>query len=90
MEIPQLFPSLPQANKVQDIWNGFLKINEVLRSSEDFNSEKITSLRCDVKNWLSLFLSLYQTKHITPYIHLLVQHIPKITWESCTFLLAGA
>ena len=30
IQIPQTFPSLPQADKVQDIWNIFFKIYEFL------------------------------------------------------------
>lgn len=26
---------------------------------------------------MTLFLSVYQTKHVTPYIHLLVSHVPE-------------
>ena len=77
IKISELFPCLPEADKIQDIWSNFLKINEVLKSSEDFDSEKITSLSDDVTDWLTLFLSVYQTKHVTPYIHLLVHHIPE-------------
>ena len=77
INIPEVFPSLPEANKIQDIWSDFLKINKVLKSSEDFDSEKITDFSCDVTNWLTLFLSVYPTKHVTPYMHLLVHHIPE-------------
>ena len=77
IQIPELFPSLPQAKKVQDIWSGFSAINEYLKSSEDFDSERIKSFSRDVKNWLNLFLSVYRAKHVTPYIHLLVHHIPE-------------
>ena len=30
-----------------------------------------------VHAWLDLFLSLFQTKHVTPYMHILVSHIPE-------------
>ena len=77
LQIAQVFPSLPQANEIQDIWNKFMKINNLLKSSKDFNSKTITDLSCDVQNWLTLFLSVYPTKHVTPYMHLLVHHIPE-------------
>lgn len=35
------------------------------------------SLRDRVKKWMSLFLTVYQTKRLTPYMHLLVGHIPQ-------------
>ena len=36
---------------------------------EDF-TEKATS-------WIKLFTSLYKTKDVTPYMHVLVAHVPK-------------
>jgi len=37
----------------------------------------VDSLRDRVKQWMSLFLTVYQMKHVTPYMHLLVSHIPQ-------------
>lgn len=54
-----------------------MKINNLLKSSKDFDSKTITDLSHDVQNWLTLFLSVYPAKHVTPYIHLLVHHIPE-------------
>ena len=30
------------------------------------------------KSWMSLFTSIYQTKNVTPYIHVLITHIGTI------------
>ena len=30
-----------------------------------------------MKKWMSLFVTVYQIKHVTTYMHLLVSHIPQ-------------
>jgi len=63
IQIPQEFPSLPQCSKVQDIWSGFFKINKLLKS-EDFDSEKISCLICNIRNWFIFFyLFIKKTCH---------------------------
>ena len=44
-------------------------ITEILNDLAKFKTQL-----CD---WMKLFLSLYQTKHVTPYMHALAQHVPE-------------
>ena len=60
----QLFPSLPNADKIQEIWTEFIKIYKKLQSTDDLNPDQ---LQDDVNNWITLFTTIYQTKHVTPY-----------------------
>ena len=39
------------------------------------NEDDIVRLQTTLASWLELFLSLYQTKHATPYMHALMQHV---------------
>ena len=41
------------------------------------SSDKIpaNNFQNQARNWLRLFTAVYQTKHITPYVHLLTSHI---------------
>lgn len=71
--IPELFPDFPQGDKVQKIWKGFLAIYDVLRSTNT-DKEQIKGLATE---WLQQFLEVYLTKHVTPYMHTLVYHIPE-------------
>ncbi len=34
-------------------------------------------LQTDIKNWVRKFLTLYQTKNVTPYMHAFAHHIPE-------------
>ena len=32
----------------------------------------------EIGSWITLFTSLYQTKNVTPYMHVLVVNVPKL------------
>ena len=42
------------------------------------SAEEIKAFELKTKKWLEKFLEVYQTKHVTPYIHLLTTHIPEM------------
>lgn len=44
-----------------------------MRSS---NTDK-EQIKESASQWLKLFLEMYQTKHVTPYMHTLVFHVPE-------------
>ena len=76
VDLPSLFPNLPQVKVVQRIWSKFLSLNACIKS-EHLSSTEISQLAKDAKQWLHLFLQVYQTKHVTPYMHALVSHLPE-------------
>ena len=69
----QLFPDLPNADKIQEIWTWFDKIYEQLQSTDHLDPDQFQD---DVNNWITIFTSIYLIKHVTPYMHILVSHIP--------------
>ena len=77
INIPELFPAVPQALNVQQLWSNFFQIYNVLRSSNSLSKQEIDSFEVQVQNWIKDFLSIYQSKNVTPYMHLLVCHIPE-------------
>ena len=50
-----------------------MKINDFLKS-DNTDEVKIANFSKDVKDWLNLFLSDYQTKRVTPYIHFILSN----------------
>ena len=76
INISQLFPNIPHTTNVQKIWKDFLNIYTTL-CLNSIDDEKIKEFKTTVKEWLVLFLSVYQTKNVTSYIHTLVFHIPE-------------
>ena len=77
VDIPKLFPELNNAAKIQKIWVEFRRIHAVLRSTTPLDAEEVKMFKSRVRKWLTLFLSVHQTKHVTPYIHLLTSHKPE-------------
>ena len=76
INIPELFPNLPNASTIQEIWNSFMKLNKVIHSQVISNVE-IETFKQGAKVWLQLFLTVYQTKHVTPYMHAMIAHLPE-------------
>ena len=79
IDIPTNFPSIPHATLVQKLWKNFLSIYETL-CLKSISKNQIKEFQKAVRNWLSMFLLVYQTKHVTPYIHTLVFHVPEFLY----------
>lgn len=78
LKIPEIFPTFPQSNKVQEIWDGLLQINEYLWSGTIDKKEKtLAEFKSVSTKWIRDFLTVYHTRHVTPYMHLLIAHIPE-------------
>ena len=69
VDICKLLPSHSRSNQISELWTQFLEITDMLSSiGPQVNKEHIQKKS---KSFLDWFLELYQTKHITPYVHVL-------------------
>ena len=73
INIPEVFPAVPQSANVQKLWSNFLSMYKTLDQSTD--KIPADSFETKATNWLRLFTTVYQTRHVTPYMHLLTSHI---------------
>lgn len=73
---PSIFPQLPNVETVQQIWQQFFQLINTVRA-DSITAEEIDNFEAEGKTWLSLFLSIYQTKNVTSYMHLMVAHLPE-------------
>ena len=67
-------------------------VYEILRS-EEVSSEEAATFSVKSKAWLQLYLTVYETKHVTPYMHALVAHLHEFfanPWRYCTFYTTKA
>ena len=71
INIPELFPAVPQAVSVQQLWSNFFQIYN-LHSSNPLSEEEVDSFEAQIQSWIKHFLSIYQSKNVTPYMHLLI------------------
>ena len=76
IKIPELLPRFQSSRDIQKLWDNFGNIYEQLLIN-DADDDHISQLEKDIKDWMLLFISLYQTKHVTPYMHALLQHVPE-------------
>ena len=76
IKIPELFPKLPSAHKVQQLWENLQNIYKILWSPKTLNKTEIKEFTKKARSWIELFTDTYQTRHVTPYMHVLVAHIP--------------
>ena len=53
----------------------FYDVYKKVQSSKPVSSTQ--GLRSFLNAWMLLFISVYQTKHVTPYMHILITHIPE-------------
>ena len=75
IDIPALFPSLENSQKIQKLWNEFVTLVKCLsvstkesQSPQDFDKK--------AKQWVNDFRSVYQCKDVTPYyMHCLAMHV---------------
>ena len=74
LNVPKLLPKFKYASKVQVIWDQFHQITELLRN-ETFSKTEIKNLENKIRTWFGNFLEVYQTRSVTPYIHILVHHV---------------
>ena len=74
----ELFQQLKNADKIQQLWSDFKTIYDILWSDNKMNEMEIKDFTKRASDWVTLFTSVYQTKHVTPYIHVLVAHLPTI------------
>ena len=63
---------------IQSIWNNFYSIYKHIRSVEPASKQLVTELQHNVQEWIVLFKSIYQSKDVTPYMHILLYHVPEV------------
>ena len=61
---------------MQILWEDFKNLHQILQR-EDISLAEADHFRVKAKNWVRSFTAIYQTKHVTPYIHVMAMHIPE-------------
>lgn len=74
INISKLLTNFQKADDIQEIWNGFQSIMDDIRVLTN-EKVKLDEFAVKLKKWMNKFLSVYQTKHVTPYMHALFSHV---------------
>ena len=73
IDIPTLFPAHPKRHELKELWSEFFHLINKLKKP-DCDPEELEER---AKAWVRLFISVYQTKDVTPYIHAFAMHVPE-------------
>ena len=77
IDITELLPISGKSCVIQEIWNGCNSIMKNLKQLTD-EKEKLKLFNIQVRQWATRFLSVYQSKHVTPYMHALISHVSEL------------
>ena len=76
IDLPNLLPDLPNVHTIQLLWKKFKNLYEKLHS-EAISCSSTVEFEQEAKTWINDFTKIYQTKHLTPYMHILAMHVPE-------------
>ena len=72
--INNICPSLKDAGVIQALWDNFIHLIIEMNSNQDID---VVCFKEKIKDWIRLFISRYQTKNVTPYMHAFAMHVPE-------------
>ena len=71
LDITTLIPGYKNANKFQEVWQTFFELVTMLKSS----TVDVKMFNLKAQQWLKKCLNVFQTRDITPYMHILCFHV---------------
>ncbi|KAJ8040429.1 hypothetical protein HOLleu_14715 [Holothuria leucospilota] len=77
IQLENIIPGHPKLSIIKDLWTQFSCIMTLLRGKGDFTTCQIEVLQKKCKDWVKLFTTVYLAKDVTPYMHVLVYHVPE-------------
>lgn len=76
INLPVLVPHLPNVDAIQGLWKSFQHLHKLLQSKSVSDADA-DRFGVHAKQWVTEFTAVYQTKNVTPYIHLMAMHVPE-------------
>jgi hypothetical protein len=76
VNLVSLYPEMKNVEKIQSLWTRLFRIFDTLKHGNYENKETMASeIKDSTSEWLEDFLEIYHEDHVTPYIHVLVEHV---------------
>ncbi|KAJ8018208.1 hypothetical protein HOLleu_43930 [Holothuria leucospilota] len=76
IDFETLIPGRPKLTEIKMLWMKFSEIMTYLKSITVSNIMR-ASLAMKCKEWIQLYCGIYQAKDVTPYMHILMFHVPE-------------
>lgn len=71
-----LFPNLAENKLVQKLWEDFLAIHKLFSAEPSMiTTDHIRLFEVKLESFVDSFVHLYPTKHVTPYMHCMMNHV---------------
>ena len=76
INISETFPEIPDSTQVHALWKKLLDVNNLLSiRPENISSDAISEFQSESKELVRMFTEIYPAKHVTPYMHCMMQHV---------------
>lgn len=76
INIPKTFPELERGEEIQSLWQDPLALNLVLSTKPgEITDAIIKEFDTKSKAFVTKFISIYPTKHVTPYMPCMMVHV---------------
>ena len=76
LKISETFPQVPHNLKVQTLWQELVSINQILSiRPADLTPTVLGDFEQKSKGFVCHFVEIYPAKHVTPYMHCMMQHV---------------
>ena len=76
INIPATFPTLEYKDEIQKLWEDLLALHQLFSvKPDDLQSNHIVKFEAASKAFVQDFVNIYPAKHVTPYMHCMMQHV---------------
>ena len=76
IDIPATFPDLEHKAEIQNLLEEFLKIHKMFSvKPADVQSNTTSEFETASRGFVNTFVSIYPAKHVTPYMHCMMNHV---------------
>ncbi|KAJ8046156.1 hypothetical protein HOLleu_04741 [Holothuria leucospilota] len=75
IKLTEIIPGHPKLNHITKLWDDFIGLISKLKLQMEGN--EVLTFQQEAVSWLDLFCKIYMTKNVTPYMYVLVKHIPE-------------
>ena len=76
LNIADHFPKLEDKDRKQALWTKLIEINKLLSAKpSEMTDDLIKNFESESRCFVDKFVDLYPSKHVTPYLHCMYNHI---------------
>ena len=70
------FPKLKNKDHKQEFWTKLIDINQLLSTKpSEMTNDLIKNFESESRHFVNKFVELYPSKHVTPYMHCMCNHV---------------